>query len=232
LISWKPAHNAHEPKQGTEFLILYKETNFLQSIYKKTNETLFLRHFWQNAFSVAVLINLNIIQDSISHEIYAARSFSRYPLALSILLNNCGLLHLVNDKYLLVPGSFRFAYDKYVETKTILFPVKNHKTRIIKNIIKNMNDSTFNFILHDMAVVDNFYCNIILENRLAKAGMWFCGFDATFRIGHLQENRIICQLKKQHNLCFFIIHLEFSLFFGCFYTYASECRPRYSGGLD
>jgi hypothetical protein len=142
------------------------------------------------------------MQDPIPYGIYAARLFSRYPLALSTLLNNCGLLYLVNDEHFLMPESFRPAYDKYVKAGTILFPIKGHETRIIKNIIKNMNNSTFNLILHNIAVINNFYCNIVSENRLARAEMWFCGFDATFRIGNLQENRIVCQLEKQHNLCF------------------------------
>jgi hypothetical protein len=199
---WKPAHNAHEFKQGTNSLILHEETNSSQFIHKKTSETLFPQHFWQNASSVAVLIDPNIMQNPILYEVYAARLFSRHPLALSIFLNNCGLLHLVNDKHLLMPGSFRPAYDKYVEAGIILFPVKGYKTRIIKDIIKNLDGSTSNLILHDVAVVDNFYCNIVSENRLARAEVWFCGFDATFRTGNLQENRIICQLKRQHNLCF------------------------------
>jgi hypothetical protein len=142
------------------------------------------------------------MQDPIPYKVYAARLFSKHSLALSILLNNCGLLHLVNDEHFLMPESFRPAYDKYVKAETILFPVKSYKTRIIKNVIKNMNGSTFNLILHDMAVVNNFYCNIVSENKLAKAEMWFCGFNATLKIGNLQENRIICQLEKQHNLCF------------------------------
>jgi hypothetical protein len=95
-----------------------------------------------------------------------------------------------------MPGSFRPIYDKYMEAGIISFPVKSHKTRIIKNIIKNLDDSTFNLILHDVAVVDNFHCNIVSENRLVRAEVWFCGFDATFRTGNLQENRIICQLER------------------------------------
>jgi hypothetical protein len=148
---------------------LHEGTNSSQFIYKKTSERLFPQHFWQNASSVAVLINSNVMQNLISHEVYAARSFSKYLLALSIFLNNCGLLYLVNDEHLLVPGSFRPAYDKYVKAGIILFPVKSHKTRIIKNVIKNMDSSTFNLILYDMAVVENFYCNIVSENRLARA---------------------------------------------------------------
>jgi hypothetical protein len=175
---------------------LHEGTNFSQFIHKKTSETLFPQHFWQNAFSVAVLINPNIIQDFIPYEVYAARLFSKHPLALSIFLNNCGLLYLINDEYFLMPKNFRPAYDKYVKAKTILFPVKGHGTRIIKNVIKNLDGSTSNLILHDMAVVDNFYCNIVSENRLFKAKMWFCGFNATLRTGNLQKNRIICQLEK------------------------------------
>jgi hypothetical protein len=150
---------------------LHEGTNFSQFIYKKTSETLFPQHFWQNAFSVAVLINPNVMQDPISYEVYAARSFNKYPLALSIFLNNYGLLHLVNDKHLLMPESFRPAYDKYVKAGTILFPIKGHRTRIIKNVIKNLDGSTFNLILHDVAVVNNFHCNIVSENRLARAGI-------------------------------------------------------------
>jgi hypothetical protein len=67
-----------------------------------------------------------------------------------------------------MPGSFRPAYNKYVKAKTILFLIKSHKTRIIKNIIKNLNNSTFNLILHDVAMVNNFHCNIMSENRLAR----------------------------------------------------------------
>jgi hypothetical protein len=103
--------------------------------------------------------------------VYTARLFSKHFLALSTLLNNYGLLHLVNNEHLLMPESFRPAYNKYVKAGTILFPIKSHKTRIIKNIIKNLNGSTSNFILHNVAMVDNFHCNIVSENRLAKAKM-------------------------------------------------------------
>jgi hypothetical protein len=111
------------------------------------------------------------MQDFIPHEVYAARSFSKYPLALSTFLNNYGLLYLINDKHLLMPESFRPIYDKYVKAKTILFSIKGHKTRIIKNVIKNLDGSTSNLILHDVAVVDNFHCNIVSENRLARTGV-------------------------------------------------------------
>jgi hypothetical protein len=136
------------------------------------------------------------MQDPIPYGVYAARSFSKHFLILSTFLNNCGLLYLVNDEHFLVLESFRPAYDKYVKAGIILFSVKGHGTRIIKNIIKNLDGSTFNLILHDVVVVDNFYCNIVSENRLARAKVWFCGFDATFRTGNLQENRIICQLER------------------------------------
>jgi hypothetical protein len=136
------------------------------------------------------------MQDPISYKIYAARSFSRYFLALNTLLDNYGLLHLINDKHLLVPESFRSIYDKYIEAGIISFLIKGYKTRIIKNVIKNLDGSTFNLILYDVAVVNNFYCNVMSENRLARAEVWFCGFDATLRTGNLQENRIICQLEK------------------------------------
>jgi hypothetical protein len=136
------------------------------------------------------------MQDFIPYGIYAARLFSKHPLALNTFLNNCGSLYLVNDEHFLMPESFRPAYDKYVETGITSFPVKSHGTRIIKNVIKNLDGSTFNLILHDMVVINNFYCNIMSENRLARAGVWFCGFDATFRTGNLQENRIVCQLER------------------------------------
>jgi hypothetical protein len=109
------------------------------------------------------------MQDLIPYEVYIARLFSTHPLALSIFLNNCGLLYLINNKHPLIPKSFRSAYNKYVEIETILFPIRSHETRIIKNVIKNMNGWTLNLILHNVAMVNNFYCNIVSENRLAKA---------------------------------------------------------------
>jgi hypothetical protein len=136
------------------------------------------------------------MQNPILHKVYAARSFSRHFLALCIFLNNCGLLYLLNDEHFLMPGSFRFAYNKYVKAGITLFPIEGYRTRIIKNVIKNTDSSTFNFILYDMAVVNNFYCNIVSENRLIRAGVWFCGVNATLRTGNLQENRIVCQLER------------------------------------
>jgi hypothetical protein len=115
------------------------------------------------------------MQDFISYKVYAARLFSKYFLALSTFLNNYGLLHLVHDKYLLMPESLRPIYDKYVKAGTILFPIKSHGTRIIKNIIKNLNGSTSNLILHDMAVVDNFHCNIVSDTSWPEQK---CGFAA------------------------------------------------------
>jgi hypothetical protein len=156
------------------------------------------------------------MQNPILYGVYAACLFSKYPLALSIFLNNYGLLHLVNDEHFLVPETFRLAYDKYVKAEIISFSVKGHGTRIIKNVIKNLNGSTFNFILHDVAVINNFYCNIVSENRLVRAGVWFCGFDAILRTGNLQENRIVCQLKRQHNLCFLQYIQSSSYFSGVF----------------
>jgi hypothetical protein len=111
------------------------------------------------------------MQDLISYGAYAARLFSRYFLALIIFLNICGLLYLVNNELFFILESFCFAYNKYVKAKIILFLIKGHKTRIIKNVIKNMNGSMFNFILHDVAMVDNFHRGIVLENRLARAKM-------------------------------------------------------------
>jgi hypothetical protein len=142
------------------------------------------------------------MQNPISYKIYAAHLFNKHPLALSTFLDNYGLLHLINNKYFLMLGSFRPAYDKYMKAEITSFSVKSHGTRIIKNVIKNLNGSTFNFILYDVVVVNNFYYNIVLENRLARAKVWFCGFNATLRTGNLQENRIICQLETQHKLCF------------------------------
>jgi hypothetical protein len=118
------------------------------------------------------------MQNLIPYKIYAARLFSKHFLILSTFLNNYNLLYLVNDKHLLVPESFRPTYNKYVKAGTILFPIRGHKTRIIKNIIKNLDGSTSNLILYNVAMVDNFYCNIVSGNRLARAGVWFCGFDA------------------------------------------------------
>jgi hypothetical protein len=111
------------------------------------------------------------MQDLILHKLYAVRLFSKYPLALSIFLNNYCLLHLVNDEHFLMPKSFRPIYNKYVKAETTSFSIKGHGTRIIKNVIKNLNNSTFNFILHDVAVINNFHCNILLKNRLARAGV-------------------------------------------------------------
>lgn len=67
-----------------------------------------------------VTIDPMLLTPSPGTGIYATMlDFSRHLLADCTLLDNCGALNLVNDKKLLVPGSFvKLTSDEYVKAGT------------------------------------------------------------------------------------------------------------------
>ena len=55
-------------------------------------------------------------------------------------------------------------------------------------------------ILLDVAYVPRFHTNIVSAKRLARKGLWHCGFDNTLRMGTYEDNDILCRLTDQCDL--------------------------------
>ncbi|KAG5987008.1 hypothetical protein E4U52_007991 [Claviceps spartinae] len=113
----------------------------------------------------------------------------------STLLDNCGAMHVVNDRNKLEKGTFRETTDDYLEAGTTSFPISGRGTRIIRNVI-NGNDghNTKDLILHDVAVVEGFHVNIVSESRLVDQNVWYLGADSSLRYGTIENNRIVAKL--------------------------------------
>jgi hypothetical protein len=72
---------------------------------------------------VAALINPTLLYLE-SLGVYLTIDFNAYPLSYSTILNNGAALYLVNNKELLVPGSFKkSAWLETVEASTQAFPI-------------------------------------------------------------------------------------------------------------
>ena len=81
----------------------------------------------------ACVIDMSLLETEEIMGVYAtALPLTRHPLADSTLVDNCGAMHLVNSKALLVPGSFvkSSSYDM-VQTGTTSLPVVGRGKRVI-----------------------------------------------------------------------------------------------------
>jgi hypothetical protein len=140
-----------------------------------------------------------------SSGIYATGiDFSRHPLSASTLLDNCGAMHLVNDKSLLEPGSFKPAGPhEFVECGSSSLPITGRGKRVIKSILNAaQGPRTEDLELNDVAVVEGFHVNIVSEARLLKAGVWYHGLDCSLRFGTERNSVTLMELTRKYNLVF------------------------------
>jgi len=136
---------------------------------------------------------------------YATLDFSAHPFSDSTLLDNCGAVHLVNSRDLLVQGSFRKSgASDYVEAGTQSIPIIGRGSRVIKNCLAGENGpNTQDLVLSNVAVVTGFHVNIVSEALLLKSGLWFSGIDCSLRWGELSNSIVMKQLERRANLVFF-----------------------------
>ena len=99
--------------------------------------------------------------------------WSYYLYSNSILVDNCGALYIVNNKDLFKLGTFYKASDSnIVYIGTTLFPINRYSRCIIYKVLDSKNGSnTKDLILEDIALIEGFYINIILETYFGKAGI-------------------------------------------------------------
>jgi hypothetical protein len=136
---------------------------------------------------------------------YATLDFSAHPFSDSTLLDNCGAVHLVNSKEMLVPGSFRKSgAADFVDAGTQSIPIIGRGSRVIKNCLAGeKGPDTQDLVLSNVAVIEGFHVNIVSEALLLKAGLWFSGKDCTLRWGELGNSVVMKQLERRANLVFF-----------------------------
>jgi len=114
--------------------------------------------------------------------------FDAHPLSESTILDNGAAVHLVNNLDLIEPGSFvKTSGIDCVEAGTQSFLIFGKGTRRIRSILNGeRGERTEDLILRDVAVVERFHVNIVLEARLDQVGLWYLGLDTTLRMGTLE----------------------------------------------
>jgi hypothetical protein len=105
--------------------------------------------------------------------VYTTLNLSRYPLLLSTLFNNCGVIYLVNNKSLLIPGSFiKLKGPEHVEAGLSSLSIIGRGTRVLKGLLDGAyGEGTEDLTLTDVAIVEGFYVNIISKARLLLLGV-------------------------------------------------------------
>ena len=92
-------------------------------------------------------------------------NFLCYPLSQSTLLNNYKVVHLVNNKSLLVPNTFVLIRGaKTIEYRSSGLLIVGYRVYIIKHVFNRPNSpSTQDLELTNIAIVKGFNTNIISE---------------------------------------------------------------------
>jgi hypothetical protein len=105
--------------------------------------------------------------------VYIILNLSRYPLLLSTLFDNYRVIHLVNDKSLLVPGSFVKSKGlEHIEAGLSSLPIISRGTRVLKGLLDRAHgEGIKDLTLTDIAIIKGFYVNIISEARLLLSGV-------------------------------------------------------------
>ncbi len=155
--------------------------------------------------TVAAILDMRITATSKTPEgVYATSGSMSHPYASSTLLDNCGGTHLVNDRELLEPGSFKASSeDDFILCGSDQLPVLGRGRRIIRGILDGeTGEGVHDLILQNVALVEDFHVNIVSEKLLRKSGIWYNGWDCTLRFGTLDKNVVVKKLKPQDNLTF------------------------------
>ncbi|KAG6060654.1 hypothetical protein E4U32_003345 [Claviceps aff. humidiphila group G2b] len=125
---------------------------------------------------------------------------SRHPLSKCTLFDNCGAMHVVNDRSLLVPGTFKATTDDYLESGTSLISIVGRGKRVMKNIFNGKKgDHTVSLTLSDVAVVEGFHVNIVSASRVREQGVWYSNLDNTLRFGSYENSKIMATLVNKYD---------------------------------
>ena len=116
-----------------------------------------------------ITINLILLILNLKSRIYATMlNFNRYLLANYMLLDNCRVLNLVNNKKLLVFSSFvKLTRDKYIKAKMSRILIISQGKHLLAKALKGLDDSkSANIILNNVVIIKDFYINIISKDKL------------------------------------------------------------------
>ena len=113
------------------------------------------------------MLNLKVYETQGLLGIFAILSSSKHPFSNSILFDNCSAVHLVNDRSLLVPGTFTKASPgDIVECSTSLVVIAGRGERVLTSILNGRN-----LRLIDVAICKGFHINIVSAVRLRALGV-------------------------------------------------------------
>lgn len=158
---------------------------------------------WPGPVVAAIIDPLLLERIGSSLGVYSVLPSRRHPLADSTLLDNCGAVHVVNAKDLLLPDSITPTDPVPLDVGTGQCAITAYGTRVITKVFNGARgERTEDLTLKEVALVEGFHTNIVSEARLLEKGVWIAGIDSSLRIGTLENSRKIAQLERHFNLTF------------------------------
>jgi hypothetical protein len=116
---------------------------------------------------------------------------------MSTLLDNCGAMHLVNSKDMLILGSFVPNQGGIVELGILSILIKGYGSRIIRKILDRAQGlGTEDLVLSRVALVKGFHVNIVSEALLLKQNVWYSSYNCFLNYGELGNSVMVKKLER------------------------------------
>ena len=114
-------------------------------------------------------------------------------LSQNTLLDNCGIIYLINSKNLINSGIFiKAKINNYIEAGITSLLIIRYSTCIIKNVVNRLLGlRTKDLILYNVIVIKGFYINIISKARLAKKKAWYYRYNLIVRLEDYKKNIVL-----------------------------------------
>lgn len=127
--------------------------------------------FPQSTISAAILDANDFNAQDLEIGNYTTLEELKHQLSKSTLMDNCGAMHIVNDKSLLELLSI-VEVDGWVEAGTTAFPITARGICVMKNALNRPRGvGTEDLVLKDVAYIKDFHVNIVSEARLIDANV-------------------------------------------------------------
>ena len=141
--------------------------------------------------------------DDITEGAVFATSGGPHTLSKSTINDSGATTHLVNDLALLDGGTYHQRLTK-ISAGSQTFQSLGYGTKTIKSVLNNQSGKKAgDLILLEVEYCPGFHVNVVSEQRIKKGGLWYCGYDLTYRVGSPEKSQVVCQLETFHNLVFF-----------------------------
>nr|CEG03241.1 unnamed protein product [Fusarium acuminatum CS5907] len=156
---------------------------------------------WDEIPRAFITIDPSLLEQPTDDMVMFTQQRTSHPLGKSTCFDTCAAVHVVNDRRLLVPGSYEDANGAFVQAGSGHFEISGFGTRVLEKVLNGPEGArSISLTLEKCAVIEGFHTNLVSAAALQEKGVWYCGFDKTLRWGPINASIVLAQLEMKYKL--------------------------------